>query len=207
MKFLMDTQQDTLRKRMAESDLISGQLLTPLTGYANWGGQFAIDNGAFSGFPEDKFRRLLARQESRKDACLFVTCPDIVGAARRSVELFRERRRWIPEGWPVALVAQDGLENVDIPWKEMNAVFVGGKDPWKDSDAAADIVRTAKILGIWVHVGRVNSPKRFDHFSELGADTCDGSGIARYDHMLERIERRGDELGGLFEGVTNEEHA
>jgi len=38
MKFLIDTQQDTLRERMETSDLILGQLLTPLTGYCNWGG-------------------------------------------------------------------------------------------------------------------------------------------------------------------------
>jgi len=190
MKFLIDTQKETLSRRIAKSELILGQLITPLTGYSDWGGVYAIDNGAFSGFRAEKFRRLLERQALRKDDCLFVTCPDIVGAGQRSVELFKQRRRWIPEGWRVAMVAQDGMENIEIPWTEMDAVFIGGRDPWKDSQAAADIVRTAKILGLWVHIGRVNTPKRFDHFSDLGADTCDGSGVAMYDHMLEKIENR-----------------
>ena len=91
MKFLIDTQQDTLRERMETSDLICGQLLTPLTGYSYWGGQYAIDNGAYSGFPAEKFKRLLARQENQKAECLFVTCPDVVGSGRRSLELFQ---RW-----------------------------------------------------------------------------------------------------------------
>jgi hypothetical protein len=190
MKFLIDTQKDTLARRVEQSELILGQLLTPLTGYSDWGGLYAVDNGAFSGFPEEKFQRLLQRQSSRKDDCLFVTCPDVVGGGQRSIELFKHRKRWIPVGWRVAMVAQDGMENLEIPWSQMDAVFIGGRDPWKDSQAAADIVKTAKILGLWVHVGRVNTPKRFDHFSKLGADSCDGSGVAMYDHMLEKIEHR-----------------
>ena len=198
MKFLIDTQKDTLRRRMENSELILGQLITPLTGYSDWGGVYAIDNGAFSGFPEDKFRRLLLRQDSRKEDCLFVTCPDIVGAGQRSIELFKRRARWIPEGWRVAMVAQDGMEDLEIPWDDMQALFIGGGDPWKDSRGAADIVRTAKTLRLWVHVGRVNTPRRFQHFADLGADSCDGSGVAMYDHMLKTIERRHEPQPSLF---------
>ena len=175
---------------MATSELILGQLLTPLTGYSEWGGVYAIDNGAFSGFDAVKFGRLLARQSDRKSDCLFVACPDIVGAGQRTMELFAMRSLWIPSGWKVAMVAQDGMENLTIPWSDMDAVFIGGGDPWKDSKHSADIVRAAKMLGKWVHVGRVNTPKRFDHFAALGADSCDGSGVAMYDHMLEAIEHR-----------------
>lgn len=99
----------------------------------------------------------------------------------------------------LAFVAQDGIENMEIPWDEMSCLFVGGKDPWKDSQSAADIVRTAKTLGLWVHVGRVNTPKRFEHFLQLGADTCDGSGVAMYDHMLEKIERRNEIESLMFD--------
>jgi hypothetical protein len=207
MKFLIDTQQDTLRTRMKTSELILGQLLTPLTGYSDWGGLYAIDNGAFSGFPAEKFERLLKRQEAagqlRLQDCLFVTVPDIVGNARRTLELWNLRERWFSDRAPhwsnrLALVAQDGLEDLEIPWREVGAIFIGGGDPWKDSRASGDIVKTAKTLGVFVHVGRVNTPKRFDHFEQLGADTCDGSGVAMYDHMLEKIERRNDNPPSLF---------
>jgi hypothetical protein len=199
MKFLIDKSPLHVERKNA-SELVGGQLLTPLTRYSDWGGTYAIDNGAFGVFPVDKFRRLIERQAPHVDRCLFVTCPDIIGAGQRSIELFLRRRRWIPEEWPVALVAQDGMEDLLIPWEELAAVFIGGCDPWKDSKAAADIVKTAKILDIHVHVGRVNTPKRFRHFAEIGADTCDGSGVAQYDWMLETIERemKRDALPMLF---------
>jgi len=190
MKFLIDTSAHNLERRMSESKIVLGQLLTPLTRYRHWGGVYAIDNGAFSNFDEKNYKTLLARQDKFKDDCLFVTCPDIVGAGQRSVEIYKHRRRWIPEGWKCALVVQDGSENIEIPWDDMDCVFIGGKDPWKDSQCVLDIVRTAKILDKWVHVGRVNEKKRFDHFANAGADTCDGSGIARFDYKLRKIETR-----------------
>lgn len=200
MKFLIDLSPNRLSEKI-NSPLVMGQLLTPLTGYADAGGIYAIDNGAFSGFPADRFRRLLERQESRKADCLFVTCPDIVGAGQRSIELFKRRSRWIPDGWKVALVAQDGMEDLEIPWDEMDAIFIGGGDPWKDSKASQDIVKTAVTLGVWVHVGRINTPRRFELFDELGADSCDGSGIAMYDHMLQKIERRNEPVKTLFDDL------
>ena len=58
---------------------------------------------------------------------------------------------------------------------------------WKESDHAKHIVRAAKILGKWVHVGRVNGKDRFTAFEDWGADSCDGSGIAQYTYMREQM--------------------
>jgi len=186
MKFLMDCSLS--RYNAIESNLVCGQLLTPLTRYSlAAGAHFAIDNGAFTCFRQDHFEALLKREGRNKDRCLFVACPDVVGSGRRTLELFRHRDRFI-QGWKVALVAQNGIEDLDIPWSELDCLFIGGIDPFKESRATADLVKTAKILGKHVHVGRVNTKKRFKRFLELGADTCDGSGIARFDHMLEAIE-------------------
>lgn len=133
------------------------------------------------------FARILARDKARAKSCLFVTVPDVVGNARRTLELWRYRNEWA-SGWPLAFVAQDGIECFNVPWGEMQALFLGGNDPWKDSNAAIDIVKTAKVLGKHVHIGRVNTYKRFKLFSDLGADTCDGSGASMYDHMLQDIQ-------------------
>lgn len=188
MKILLDSQERKVLEKSRHSSLILGQLLTPLTRYLAWEGAFAIDNGAFTGFPEERFRTLLARNSVNRDRCLFVTCPDIVGSGRRSLELFKRRRNWIPEGWKIAFVAQDGIEDMEIPWDDMHAIFVGGKDPWKTSQAVLDVIKTAKLLNKWVHIGRVNTPRRYKWFADAGADSCDGSGVARYDHMLASIE-------------------
>lgn len=199
MRFLVDTQADKVRKAMANYPfLVGGQLMTPLTQYGWWSGEFAIDNGAFSQFLDKRFVRMLDRMAENKADCLFVACPDIVGSARRTMELWKRRRNWIKEksGWPVALVAQDGLEDMEVPWDDLHTLFIGGRDPWKDSQAVLDLVKTAKTLGKRVHVGRVNTLKRYQHFAKAGADTCDGSGIAKYDHML----------AAIYRGIKREDH-
>jgi hypothetical protein len=80
-------------------------------------------------------------------------------------------------GYPVALVGQDGLE--DLPWPEKyDALFIGGKTEWKLSDAADWCIRKAQSVGAWVHVGRVNSQQRIRHFALMGVDSVDGTTIA-----------------------------
>lgn len=190
MRFLIDkAPKDVQRKMELHPSLVAGQLLTPLTRYKNAKRMFGIDNGAFSGFQHESFLRLLEREDDNKERCLFVAVPDIVGSGRRTLEIWKYRDELCAGDWPLALVIQDGMENLDIPWNELRAVFVGGCDPWKDSKSAADIVKTAQTLKKHVHVGRVNTVKRYARYAELGADTCDGSGAAIYDHMLGDIAR------------------
>ena len=188
MRFLIDSspaKMEALRKH----EYVGGQLLTPLTGYSNSGDEFGIDNGAFSRFDNLKFQRLLEREKENVGRCKFVAVPDIVSNGRRTLEIFKTHCNFVSNVWPIAMVAQDGIEDMEIPWWSMQAIFIGGGDPWKDSKAVADIVKTALILGKHVHVGRVNTIKRFRWFHDLGAHTCDGSGVAMYDHMLEKITR------------------
>lgn len=169
-----------------------GQLLTPLTRRANRGGRWAADNGAFARFDADGFKRLLERNEKHRDRCEFVAVPDVVGSARRTLEVWRE---WAPElaFWPVALVAQDGIEDLDIPWREMRAVFIGGSNEFKMSNAAHQVARAARALGKWVHVGRVNTPGRLAAWED-DADSCDGTGLARYTHMREAMRSNPEPL-------------
>ena len=180
MKILLDTSIRRAAEAGFPNELVIGQLITPLTGFKRWAETFAIDNGAFTRFNAKGFRSILEREQAVSNQCLFVCCPDIVGNARRTLEIYSRKYKFIPASWKAALVAQDGLEDLEVPWHDLECLFIGGKDPWKDSQCAKDLVRTAKILGKHVHVGRVNSVERYRMFAELGADTCDGSGIARY---------------------------
>jgi len=174
MKFLIDNS----KFNETYADFVAGQLLTPLTNYRNWSPDyFAIDNGAFSGFKLNAFRRLLNRQEPNRAGCQFVCVPDVVGNARRTLEIW-ERRHEVVDGWPLALVAQDGLEDLSVPWGEFECLFIGGTNEFKSSAAAWDLIQTAKILKKHVHIGRVNSSARFENFADV-ADTCDGSGVSR----------------------------
>jgi hypothetical protein len=187
MKLLIDTSPAKLSE-LIKDDLVIGQLITPLTSYSDAGLPYGIDNGSFTSFDKKAFTRILDRQDSAENRCLFVAVPDIVGNARRTLEIWAQRFKLVPPKWPMALVAQDGMENLEIPWNEMQAIFIGGTTQWKDSRCVVDIVKTAKTLGLHVHVGRVNTAPRYKHFAALGADTCDGSGIARFSHMLQELK-------------------
>lgn len=170
------------------------QLFTPLTRFKAQrpDAKFAIDNGAFSKFDANSFRSLLEREKDRKNLCRFVAVPDVVGSARRTLEVFKGWQEELGnhKGWPLALVCQDGQENLSIPWNDIEAIFIGGSTKWKESDHAIACIKAAKALGKWTHVGRVNSPDRFEMFEQLGVDSVDGSGIARYSWMRERIGAR-----------------
>lgn len=112
---LLDNGQD-LDECAGELGCEVGQLLTPLTRYRlrDPNRRWAIDNGAYGGFDTAAFMALLKREEQTdRDSCLFVVLPDVVGLARRTLELFDH---WRPKmdgwGWPIALACQDGQEHL-----------------------------------------------------------------------------------------------
>ncbi len=187
---LLDNGQD-LAECEAEIGLEVGQLLTPLTRYRlrdplrKW----AIDNGGFKNLDIPGLKSLLKREEHHRENCLFVAVPDIVGSAQRTIELFD---LFAPDldGWPLALVCQDGQESLPIPWSQIAAVFIGGSTNWKLSVHVEQIIKTAKLFGKWVHAGRVNTPERWKWFEEQGVDSADGSGLARYTHMRREVANR-----------------
>jgi hypothetical protein len=189
---LLDNGQD-LDECAAEMGCGVGQLLTPLTRYRlrDPDRPWAIDNGFFAQVEIKSWLSLLDRERHNAKKCLFVTLPDVVGSARRTLEVFEYwRRREELRQWPRALVCQDGQEHLPIPWDDISAVFIGGSTNWKCGPHAAHIIRAAQALGKHTHVGRVNDPMRWEHFEKMGVDTVDGTGIARYSHMREAIATR-----------------
>lgn len=143
---------------------------------------WAADNDCFQGLDEVAYRRMLDRIEGL-DGCIFVTVPDVVGDASATMKLFTE---WEPElterGFPLALVAQDGLEFMRwaIPWDKIEALFMGGTTEWKESVGARKLADEARARGKWVHWGRVNTKRRFDLCVDGGGDSFDGSKFARF---------------------------
>ncbi len=188
MMVLLDTSQD-LDACATELGGAVGQLLTPLTRYKRRSVIWAVDNGGYKEPDLAGFARLLEREGADRSGCLFVALPDIVGSAQRTLELY-EHCKAMGEGWPIAFVCQDGQETLPIPWKEIAAVFIGGSTNWKCGPHAANIIKLARIMGKHTHVGRVNTPLRFEHFEQLGVDTIDGTGLSRYTHMRQSIAER-----------------
>ena len=183
MKIMLDCSPGKINRYTDKYKYDFWQLRTPLTQYALSGKPYGLDNGCFSYFPEKKWRKLL--QEAEENKPVFVCLPDIVGDARRTLDLFNVFKP-LTAGLPRALVLQDGIGQFEIPWNDIDAVFVGGTDEFKISTEAINACRVAKMLNKWVHVGRVNTASRVKNWLELG-DSLDGSGISKYDHMLEDV--------------------
>lgn len=165
--------------------LIGGQLLTPITNSKVWSPcYYGVDNGAYTGFNEARWFNLVARVGAG-DGCIFVTLPDVVGSHKKTMELWTRYTPLIPHV-PRCFVLQDGCDEIPIG---AVAVFLGGSTSFKMSRSAAELVAEARRRGMHVHVGRVNTTKRYLHFRALGADTCDGTGVLKYPHMLRDLAK------------------
>ena len=169
-------------KHMQTGEL--GYIATPGQGSPQGDGKYArptgvvwcADNGCFGkNFNEASWWRWLESNASGAAECVFATAPDVVGDHAATVE---RSRPWLPRiralGYPAAFVAQDGATPNNMPWNEFDALFIGGSTDFKLSQTAVDIAVEAKRRGMWVHVGRVNSRRRFLRFTSV-ADSADGT--------------------------------
>jgi len=161
-----------------QDDLL-GFIDTPAQGNKRPSGVvWCADNGCFGkGYPgDDKWLGWLEKNAHDASTCLFATAPDVVGDAPATLARslpFLPKIRGL--GYPAALVAQDGLEDLDIPWDAFDVLFIGGSTEWKLGHHARKIIRKAKARGKWVHMGRVNSERRYKYAHELGCDSVDGT--------------------------------
>lgn len=186
MKFLIDGSENRIKQRRSQADeLIAGQLLTPLTKYRRCEDVFGIDNGGFTGAKIEGFTKLIKNQFEFRDQCLFAAVPDKIADHKESLSMWNDYQH-IADGYKKAFVVQDGFD--EFP-SNADAMFLGGSTEFKDSAESDGIVKFALNNDMHVHIGRVNTIERFYHFHELGAHTCDGSGISMYDHMLEKLYR------------------
>lgn len=174
-----------LTRKVAPGHETLGLLCTPDSAvhnqiplYEYW----AADNGCFTKgdrFDDGAWLAWLEAQTIRLDSCLFAVLPDVVGDAtatwKRSSR-YADRVRSL--GYPVALAAQDGLENIAVPWDEIDCLFIGGSTEWKLSEHAIRLGAEARDRGLWTHVGRVNTWRRLQWANSAGFDSADGTLLA-----------------------------
>lgn len=155
-----------------------GLMCQPLSNPPRAGWLWAADNGCFStNFKEAKWRSWLEKPHPRS-GCLLATVPDVVGSHDSTMYRWRKFNNYVRDlRYPVAFVAQDGATVRNVPWDEMDVLFVGGTTSFKQGFASGLLAREAREQGKWVHVGRVNSFKRLSHWAEI-ADSADGTFLA-----------------------------
>ena len=180
MIYLANASSPTIRQHMADGSL--GMMATPKEGRSPANAQvWAADNGCFGkGYPgDDAYLAWLAKHSEHASRCLFATAPDVicdaVATLTRSAPFYAPIRAL---GYPVALVAQDGLTPDAVPWSQIDALFIGGSTEWKLGAEARALITSAKARGLFVHIGRVNSHRRLRYAQFTGADSVDGTYLA-----------------------------
>ena len=140
-----------------------------------WG----ADTGCFTNpdkYDEEEYLAWLRDRLYALNRCLFATAPDIVGDPKATLERSLPVLPLIRDlGFPAALVGQDGLESLKIPWDSFDCLFIGGTTEWKLSEGAYSLAREAKDRGKWIHMGRVNSWRRIKAAAISGYDSVDGT--------------------------------
>jgi hypothetical protein len=145
------------------------------------GALWAADNGVFgAGYPGDApWWSWLESRPFPRGRCLFATAPDVVADAAATLQ---RSGPWLDRirgaGYPAALVGQDGLEDLPVPWEAFDVLFLGGSTGWKLGPAAAALVAEARARGKRVHMGRVSSRRRWSYAEHIGCDTVDGTFLA-----------------------------
>jgi hypothetical protein len=176
-----------------------GWLLNPRAGASirtivQSGMLWACDNDCFKQLHRSAYLKML-RRVSDQPRLQWVVAPDVVGDAEKTIARFR---LWLPTlryyRLPVAFVAQDGQEDLPVPWNEIACLFIGGSTEWKLSPMAAALIREAHARGKWVHVGRVSTDNRIGHFDTLPVDSIDTTAASKSTRerrkILQRIEYR-----------------
>jgi hypothetical protein len=145
------------------------------------GATWAGDNGCFKNpdqFNLDRFLRWLDRRGPRQH-CLFAVAPDVVSnplsTLARSLPVLPKLRA---EGWRGAFVAQDGVTPEEIPWNELDTLFIGGSTNWKISSSVPPLIQEARRRHKSTHMGRVNTRERLLLAAQLGIDSVDGTLLA-----------------------------
>jgi hypothetical protein len=157
-----------------------GAIVTPaqgnrIDGIRNW----CADNGRFgAGWPGyHRWGQWLKTLPA--SGCGFVVAPDVPFHAAATLRVAGPALRFIRRlGYPAALAAQDGLENMTVPWDTFDVLFLGGTTEWKLGHHARRLTAEARGRGKGVHMGRVNSRKRYRYADQIGCTSADGTYLA-----------------------------
>lgn len=184
--------------------VITSPLQNTISSAMKKGALWVGDNGAFTGtVTDEKFEEWLEKLKPYQETNLFIVVPDVVGNAEETIVKYHELSGYLlQEGWKISFVAQDGIKigqdrffvgdgelYVDL-MDDFDCLFVGGSTEFKLSTLADDCIRKAQEFGKHIHIGRVNSWRRYSHFRIMRGSsewTCDGTAIFREKYRKERF--------------------
>lgn len=152
--------------------------------YPYWG----ADNGCFNpGTYKGDEAWLDWLDRLPRKGCLFAVVPDVARRPDGSLggdpvatwAKFAQLAPLVQDmGFPAALAAQDGIENMANLREQLEALdclFIAGSTAWKLGPRAEKVAKMARNMGKWVHMGRVNSFTRMERARSMGCNSADGT--------------------------------
>lgn len=185
-----------------------GVMLTPNMGnrYQDAWPCYAIDNGRFTRpdlYDDDRY---LGYLDGKPRSALFATAPDVVGDWDGTLEMSLPMLSLIRKtGHRAAVCLQEGVTVDGIPWSEIDAVFIGGGDAFKTATITQDIVDHANSIGLWTHMGRVNTRRRIRQAKAMGCKSVDGTTIGFEPDVKLPFVVRSLEAGGYLQGELHDQ--
>ena len=151
---------------------------------------YAADNGCFNPATYVGVERWLEWVgRLPREGCLFVVVPDVARRPDGSLggdpvatwDRFCELAPKVAAmGFRAALAAQNGIEDMANLAEQLaaaDAVFVAGDTAWKET-TGLEVAATARRLGKWTHMGRVNTATRYRLACAGLVDSADGNFLA-----------------------------
>lgn len=177
MIYYANPSTEQVRDAMAAGEL--GCIITPYQGNITFPDEWDViaDNGCFSNRWTDWHWLNWLFDVSRQ--VRFVVAPDVFdpGGAPCHEQTLDRWRRFGPlierHGFTPAFVCQIGATADNIP-DDAPVLFLGGTTEWKLGPDAWRIVEQHRDER-WIHMGRVNSKRRFDTARAMGCHSCDGT--------------------------------
>jgi hypothetical protein len=178
----------SMMKCLEKHGIEFGMLWGP-TSYKRPWCDYALDNDCFHNSHkqnwwmaegECKWLKMLDKISTCELKPIFATLPDVVGDWNATVDL---SCKYITElrsrGIRPAIVMQDGSSCESAANTGVDVFFLGGSVKWKwsNADQVADWCRRNKT---YLHIGQVNGISKTARCIELGIQSCDGSGLARF---------------------------
>lgn len=140
-----------------------------------------LDNGAFNGkWSEDIWQRRLEQLAPHTATCIGAVVPDVVADHAATLERWHAYAPFVKAlGYKAAFATQQGATADNLPWAEIDVLFVGDSED-RRRRYCWPLIDEAKRRGLWVHVGRVNSVSAIARYGM--ADSVDGT-IFTYRNM------------------------
>lgn len=174
MIYYANPSTEPIRDLMAAGRL--GCIVTPHQGNTTFPDEWDVmaDNGCFSAKWEH--HHWLSWLLSLPRSVRFVVAPDVYRGEpsdhRETLARWNDYGALIERhGFTPAFVCQIGSTPNNVP--DAPVLFLGGDDAWKLGTPAWEIAKAHQDR--WIHMGRVNSFRRFETARTLGCDSCDGT--------------------------------